>query len=256
MTSMHEVTLCLLLIALTCAASLLARIVRLPLPFLQIAVGVVAALAPFNLQVSLDPDTFLLLFLPLLLFGDGWRLPRRSLSEMRWSVFGHAVGLVILTTVAGGYALHWLIPAMPLSVAFAGRGVGVADRCSGALIDYRECDRSRPNEASSRKRSAAQRCLGARRDAVCDCGDAERGLFVRRCHRHVSFGWARRRCRRLRANFIYSAIHRRLLTRAGDATRPDSACRAAAFCCVWIGRRDRGLRYSRSRCSGHDGEAG
>jgi len=119
MTSMHAVTLCLLLIALTCSASLLHRLIKIPLPFMQIAVGVVAALPPFGMTLPLDPNTFLLLFLPLLLFGDGWRLPRRGLSAMPWSVLGYAVGLVLLTTIVGGYALHWLIPEMPLSVAFA-----------------------------------------------------------------------------------------------------------------------------------------
>jgi CPA1 family monovalent cation:H+ antiporter len=116
---MHAVTLCLLLIALTCAASVLHRFIKIPLPFLQIGVGAVAASPPFRMQLPLDPDTFLLLFLPLLLFGDGWRLPRRGLSAMPWSVLGYAVGLVFLTTAVGGYALHWLIPEMPLSVAFA-----------------------------------------------------------------------------------------------------------------------------------------
>ncbi|MEI9902433.1 MAG: cation:proton antiporter [Hyphomicrobium sp.] len=119
MSSMHAVTLCLVLIALTCAGSLLARVVKVPLPLLQIAIGVMAALPPFNMQAALDPETFLLLFLPLLLFGDGWRLPRRGLAHMPWSVLGHAVGLVFLTTIVGGYALQWLVPAMPLSVAFA-----------------------------------------------------------------------------------------------------------------------------------------
>ncbi len=119
MTSLHTVTLCLLLVALACTASLLQRVIRIPLPFVQIAVGAVAALPPFGMTLPLDPDTFLLLFLPLLLFGDGWRLPRRGLSAMPWSVLGYAVGLVLLTTLVGGYALHWLIPEMPLSVAFA-----------------------------------------------------------------------------------------------------------------------------------------
>jgi CPA1 family monovalent cation:H+ antiporter len=119
MTSLHTVTLCLLLVALACTASLLQRVIRIPLPFMQIAVGAAAALPPFGMTLPLDPDTFLLLFLPLLLFGDGWRLPRRGLSAMPWSVLGYAVGLVLLTTLAGGYALHWLIPEMPLSVAFA-----------------------------------------------------------------------------------------------------------------------------------------
>jgi monovalent cation/hydrogen antiporter len=119
MTSLNVVVVCLSLIALTCAASIIQRLVKAPLPFLQIGVGIIAALPPANWQVPLDPKTFLLLFLPLLLFGDGWRLPRRGLTSMPWSVLGHAVVLVLLTTLVGGYALHWLIPDMPLSVAFA-----------------------------------------------------------------------------------------------------------------------------------------
>jgi monovalent cation/hydrogen antiporter len=119
MTSLHIVEVCLSLLALTCAASLLQRILNIPLPFLQIAVGTLAALPPLNWQVPLEPQTFLLLFLPLLLFGDGWRLPRRGLMGMPGSVFGYAVILVLLTTLIGGYLLHWLIPGMPLSVAFA-----------------------------------------------------------------------------------------------------------------------------------------
>ena len=116
---MHAVTICLVLLVLTCAASLLARFIKLPLPIVQIGIGLVAALPPFGLHEMLDPDTFLLLFIPPLLFADGWNVSQRELLAMRWPVLGHAVGLVFLTVLAGGYGLHWLIPDMPLSVAFA-----------------------------------------------------------------------------------------------------------------------------------------
>ena len=116
---MEAVSLCLTLLALTCAASLLTRVLPLPLPFLQIAAGVVAALPPISLHVALEPDAFLLLFIPLLLFGDGLHMPQRALHALRWPVLGHAVGLVLLTILIGGYGLHWLIPSLPLSVAFA-----------------------------------------------------------------------------------------------------------------------------------------
>lgn len=119
MSGLQVVTVCLVLIGLACGASLVARVIKLPLPFLQIGIGILAALPPFGLQVSLEPRTFLFLFLPLLLFGDGWRLPRRGLNDLRWSVLGYAFGLVLLTTVVGGYVVHWLLPEVPLSVAFA-----------------------------------------------------------------------------------------------------------------------------------------
>ena len=218
MTSMHVVTLCLLLSALTCGASLLARLVRLPLPLLQIAVGVIAALPPFNLQVSLDPDTFLLLFLPRLLFGDGWRLPRRSLSEMRWSVLGHAIGLVILTTVAGGYALHWLIPTMPLSVAFAVAAlVSPTDAVALSSITANVTVPTRMkhlleseallNDASGLV--AMRFAIAATLSGGFSFFDAA-GTFLM-----VGLGGLAVGCA---LTFIYSGIHRRFLVRAGDAT--------------------------------------
>jgi CPA1 family monovalent cation:H+ antiporter len=116
---MHAVTLALVLLGLTCLASLLNRVIKLPLPLIQIAAGAIAALPPFGLHVDFEPHTFLLLFIPPLLFADGWRIPRRELRALRWPVLGNAVGLVLVTVLLGGFALHWLIPAMPLSVAFA-----------------------------------------------------------------------------------------------------------------------------------------
>ena len=51
--------------------------VPLPLPVVQIALGsIIASLA--NLGVALKPDTFFLLFLPPLLFLDGWRIPKQG----------------------------------------------------------------------------------------------------------------------------------------------------------------------------------
>jgi Na+/H+ antiporter len=116
---MHEVTLALLLLALTCAASLARPLLRLavPLPLVQILFGTVAALC--GLQVQFDPHAFLLLFIPPLLFADGWRMPRRALRALRWPLLGNAVGLVFVTVLVGGALLHWLIPDLPLSVAFA-----------------------------------------------------------------------------------------------------------------------------------------
>jgi len=116
---MHILEICLILLALTCLSSSLTRWVKLPLPLMQILVGTAAALPPFHLAVTLDPHLFLFLFIPPLLFADGWRLPQTALKTLRWPVLGHAVGLVLFTIFVGGYTLHWLIPAMPLSVAFA-----------------------------------------------------------------------------------------------------------------------------------------
>jgi len=92
--------------------------IAIPTPLIQIAVG--AALAAFGgLGVALRPELFMLLFLPPLLFSDGWSIPKEGLIRDRWTILEMALFLVVFTVIFGGYFMHWLIPAMPLAVAFA-----------------------------------------------------------------------------------------------------------------------------------------
>jgi len=90
----------------------------LPLPLVQIALGaLIAALSTHG--VTLDPDIFFLLFLPPLLFLDGWRIPKDGLFRDIGVILEMALGLVIFTVIGAGFLIHWLIPTMPLAVAFA-----------------------------------------------------------------------------------------------------------------------------------------
>jgi CPA1 family monovalent cation:H+ antiporter len=92
--------------------------VALPLPLVQIALGAfIASVA--NLGVKLKPDIFFLLFLPPLLFLDGWRIPKEGLFRDKGTILELALGLVVFTVVGVGYFINWMIPAMPLAVAFA-----------------------------------------------------------------------------------------------------------------------------------------
>jgi CPA1 family monovalent cation:H+ antiporter len=94
------------------------RITRLPLPLVQIALG--AAIWFTRLDVAvLDPDVYFLLFLPPLLFLDGWRIPNQALVQNAATVLPLALGLVLFTVLGMGWFIHWLIPALPLTVAFA-----------------------------------------------------------------------------------------------------------------------------------------
>ncbi|MGE0422541.1 MAG: Na+/H+ antiporter [Reyranellaceae bacterium] len=111
------ITILLLLVAVV-ASETLARWSRMPLPLVQIALGALLALS-FVPTVVLDPEIFFVLFLPPLLFLDGWRIPKDDLRRDRAIVVELALGLVILTVVCLGFLVHWLIPSMPLQVAFA-----------------------------------------------------------------------------------------------------------------------------------------
>jgi len=113
------VSILIFLVAVVLSGSL-ARLspIPIPLPLVQIALGVLIT-AVTNLGVSLQPDIFFLLFLPPLLFLDGWRIPKEGLFRDKDTILELALGLVIFTVIGVGFFVHWMIPAMPLAVAFA-----------------------------------------------------------------------------------------------------------------------------------------
>ncbi|TCV92327.1 sodium/proton antiporter (CPA1 family) [Luteibacter rhizovicinus] len=92
---------------------------KLPLPLVQIALGAILAMPLFGMHVQFDPDLFFLLFIPPLLFADGWRIPKRELFLLRGPILALAIGLVFFTILGIGYFVHWMIPSVPLAVAFA-----------------------------------------------------------------------------------------------------------------------------------------
>ncbi len=116
MQSAYTVLILLMLVSLS---KLVGRMVPLPLPLVQIAAGALLAWPTLGLHVALDPELFLFLFLPPLLFADGWRIPKRELWRIRGPVVALAVGLVLFTVVGAGYFIHWILPSIPLPVAFA-----------------------------------------------------------------------------------------------------------------------------------------
>lgn len=91
---------------------------RVPQPLLQLLMGALVAWPASGLRVELDPATFMLLLVPPMLFADGWQMPKREFGANMWPILLLAVGLVLATVVGVGHVIHWLLPAMPLSVAF------------------------------------------------------------------------------------------------------------------------------------------
>ncbi|MVW71962.1 Na+/H+ antiporter [Bordetella sp. 15P40C-2] len=92
--------------------------IPVPAPFVQIALGFIIA-AVFQRGVLMEPEIFFLLFLPPLLFLDGWRVSKRSVLGESSLILQLSIGLVFLTVVGVGYLIHWMIPSVPLAVAFA-----------------------------------------------------------------------------------------------------------------------------------------
>ncbi|CCW17637.1 Na+/H+ antiporter [Sphingobium indicum BiD32] len=90
----------------------------IPRPLVQIAIGAAIGISG-TFRATLEPEIFFLLFLPPLLFLDGWRIPREELLKDRTTILALALGLVLFTVLGIGLFIHWLIPAMPIAVAFA-----------------------------------------------------------------------------------------------------------------------------------------
>jgi CPA1 family monovalent cation:H+ antiporter len=113
-----EIVLAMLLAVIASAYMKRMLAAGIPLPLVQIALGAgIAAWSGHGIQ--LDPELFFLLFIPPLLFLDGWRIPNTGLFRDRVVILELALGLVIFTVLGAGYLIHWMIPAMPLPVAFA-----------------------------------------------------------------------------------------------------------------------------------------
>src|SRR3954469_4284795 len=117
---METVEVILAMLVAVIASGYVARVlpVALPLPLIQIAAGAVIA-GVFRHGVVLDPDIFFLLFLPPLLFVDGWRIQKVGLFRDKGLILELALGLVVFTVLGAGMLIHWLLPALPLPVAFA-----------------------------------------------------------------------------------------------------------------------------------------
>lgn len=111
--------LILALLLLVALSSLLGRAVPIiPLPFVQIGLGLVVGFVG-GLDLSLDPAVFLLIFVPPLLFLDGWRTPIDETRREGGAILRMAFGLVVFTVLGVGLLVHLAVPAVPQSVSFA-----------------------------------------------------------------------------------------------------------------------------------------
>jgi monovalent cation/hydrogen antiporter len=104
------------------AGAMLAKRLRIPYPVVFVLGGLAVALIPGIPVVTLEPDLVFLLFLPPLIFGDGWTTDYRSFKRYRGPILSLALGLVVCTSVAVALLTHWMI-GIPLAVGFVLGGI-------------------------------------------------------------------------------------------------------------------------------------
>ncbi|MDO4290570.1 MAG: sodium:proton antiporter [Eggerthellaceae bacterium] len=123
-------TLGLLLIAAVLVSSVIDQIVpKVSLPLIQIGLGIVIALfASTSIDIDLDPDLFLVLFIAPLLYDEAKNADKALLWRDKKPVLSLAIGLVVVTVLAIGFAVHAIIPSIGLAAAFAlGAALGPTD---------------------------------------------------------------------------------------------------------------------------------
>lgn len=92
---------------------------QIPLPLMQIVIGALLAWPHFGLHVDFNPELFLVLFIPPLLFADGWKTPTNEFLHHGREIIGLALVLVLVTIVGIGFLIYFLVPGIPLIPAFA-----------------------------------------------------------------------------------------------------------------------------------------
>ncbi|MGE7603282.1 Na+/H+ antiporter [Peribacillus sp. NPDC097675] len=113
------ITLLGLLVSIIVATILNTKWPRIPLPIYQIAMGAVISFLPFHLSLDFHSELFMICIIAPLLFTEGKNTSRKEMLELRKPILLLAFGLVFVTVFAGGFFIHWLLPDMPLAVAFA-----------------------------------------------------------------------------------------------------------------------------------------
>ncbi|KTD02446.1 Na+/H+ antiporter [Fluoribacter gormanii] len=117
---MEGVLICLTLLFLMVISGVITRFVPfLPAPLIQIFIGTLLAVLFPAFDVGFNPELFMLLFIPPLLFNDSWHFPKREFLLYTRPIIMLSIGLVFFTVAGIGYLVHWLVPVIPLPAAFA-----------------------------------------------------------------------------------------------------------------------------------------
>jgi CPA1 family monovalent cation:H+ antiporter len=130
-------TILTLLAAVTLLA-VAARRIHVPYPTVMVVGGLLISFIPGLPRPRLDPELFLLLFLPPLLYAAAWESSWRDFKFNLRPILLLAVGFVIFTTCAVALFAHRFIDHMPWAAAFAlGAVVSPPDPIAATAIAHR-----------------------------------------------------------------------------------------------------------------------
>lgn len=100
----------------------------IPLPIVQIIVGVLIGITEIGHEIVFEPEIFLVMIIAPLLFREGERNDISSTLKNFSVILFLAFFGVLITLISVGWALHIIIPALPIAACFAlGAALGPTD---------------------------------------------------------------------------------------------------------------------------------
>lgn len=110
----------LIVLACVVASSVIDKFVNVSIPVIQVVIGLLVALVlPSVQEVHLESELFMLVFIAPLLFNETREANIRALLLNLNSILSLAIALVVVSVLSVGYALHLMVPSIPLAAAFA-----------------------------------------------------------------------------------------------------------------------------------------
>jgi CPA1 family monovalent cation:H+ antiporter len=109
-----------LVLGLTAAVAfaIVSKRLALPYPIVFVIAGAVIAFIPGMPTVQIKPEWVFVSILPPLLFAGGWQTDYTLFRENARPIFGLAIGLVIVSTIAVAFIAHSIVPGLGLASAF------------------------------------------------------------------------------------------------------------------------------------------
>ncbi|GGC81215.1 cation:proton antiporter [Enterococcus wangshanyuanii] len=99
-----------------------------PLPIVQIIVGVLIGITEIGHEIVFEPEIFLVMIIAPLLFREGERNDISSTLKNFSVILFLAFFGVLITLISVGWALHIILPALPIAACFAlGAALGPTD---------------------------------------------------------------------------------------------------------------------------------
>ncbi len=127
---METLTLVLLLAIAVLISAIADRVIpKVSLPLIQVAMGVIIAIAAHGtIVIELEPDLFLVLFIAPLLYIEAKGADKAILWRNRGPILSLAIGLVVVTMLIIGFTLNAILPSISLAAALAlGAALGPTD---------------------------------------------------------------------------------------------------------------------------------